>query len=414
MSSSSFQAQSAAKRSVLFILIGAAVMLSLAMGVRQSLGIFMPSATKDIAITVSEFTLAVAAQNLLWGIFQPFAGAAAARFGYRPVMVFGAFCFLAGMLLLASADGLMMVFLGAGLFVGLAMACASVAMAMAVTAQVVSPERRSMMLGTVSAAGSVGALIAAPIGQALQQGEGWRVGVIGFAALVALMIPAAWMAGGVDNRPKPPIDVNSADRLGLGAALSMAASHTPFLVMSAAYFVCGMQLVFLTTHLPSYLQLCGMDPMLGAAALGTIGGFNVLGSLFFGWAGGRYNKQALLGGLYISRSLLIAWYFITPPSPESTIIFSAIIGFLWLGVSPLVAGSVVEMFGLKWQAMIQGLAFMNHQIGSFLGAFGGGWVYDQLGSYDLAVQVGVGLGLLGGFTQLIYAFRSDPRAPTPA
>ena len=401
-------AVSSSGRSVLFILIGAAVMLSLAMGVRQSLGIFMLPATQDIAITVSEFTLAVAAQNLLWGFFQPFAGAAATRFGYRPVMLFGALSFLAGMLFLAKADGLIMVFLGAGLCVGLAMACASVAMAMAVTAQVVSPERRSMMLGVVSAAGSVGALIAAPIGQALQQGDGWRVGVLGFAALVALMLPAAWMAGGVDNQPKPPVDVNSADKLSLLLALGMAFSHTPFIVMSAAYFVCGMQLVFLTTHLPSYLQICGMDPMLGAAALGTIGGFNVLGSLFFGWAGGRYNKLALLGGLYISRSLLIAWYFVTPPSPESTILFSAIIGFLWLGVSPLVAGSVVEMFGLKWQAMIQGVAFMNHQVGSFLGAFGGGWVYDQLGSYDLAVQIGVSIGLIAGITQLIFAFYRPP------
>jgi MFS family permease len=318
------------------------------------------------------------------------------------------------MICLANADGLLMVMFGAGLCVGLGMACSSAAMAMAVTAQVVPVERRSMMLGVVSAAGSVGALIAAPIGQTLQMSEGWRVGVLGFAVLVLLVIPAALAAGGVDKRPKPPIDVNSADKLTLGPALGMAFSHVPFLVMSGAYFVCGMQLVFLTTHLPSYLQLCGMDPMLGAAALGTIGGFNVLGSLFFGWAGGRYNKQALLGGMYISRSLLIAWYFVTPPSPESTILFSAIIGFLWLGVSPLVAGSVVEMFGLKWQAMIQGVAFMNHQVGSFLGAFGGGWMFDMLGSYDLAVQIGVGIGIVAGLTQLIFAFRHSPGAPRMA
>ena len=183
--------------------------------------------------------------------------------------------------------------------------------------------------------------------------------------------------------------------------------------MALAYFVCGMQLVFLTTHLPSYIALCGLDPMLSATALALVGGFNILGSLFFGWAGGRWNKQVLLGLIYVTRSLVLAWYFLQIPTPETTMIFAAIMGFVWLGVGPLVAGSVVEMFGLRWQAMIQGLAFMSHQVGSFTGALGGGWLYDLNGNYTLAWQLGVGLGLTAGVVQIAFAL-ARPSAPPQA
>ncbi len=401
------------------ILIGAAVMMTLTMGLRQSLGIFMQPAVEEIAITVAEFTFAVAVQNLLWGLFQPFAGAAAVRWGYRPVMMFGAVVYAGGMLLLSQAEGMLAVLLGAGLCIGTGMACASVAMAMAVTARTVSAARRSTMLGVMSAAGSIGTLIAAPIGQFLQDADGWRLGVLGFALMAALIVPAAWLAGRTDRRAEPtgaqagPVGSN-ADGLGAWAATRLACGNGPFLVMTGAYFVCGMQLVFLTTHLPAYLEICGMDPMLGATALGTIGGFNVLGSLFFGWAGGRWNKRLLLGGIYVLRSIVLAWYFMALPTPETTILFAAMMGFLWLGVSPLVAGLVVEMFGLRWQAMIQGLAFMSHQIGSFVGAFGGGWLFDRLGSYELAVQIGVGIGLTAGLVQMLTAFGGPTRLPRPA
>jgi MFS family permease len=168
--------------------------------------------------------------------------------------------------------------------------------------------------------------------------------------------------------------------------------------------------VFLTTHLPAYLAICGMDPMLSAQALGMIGGFNVLGSLFFGWAGGRWNKQVLLGLLYSARSLVLAGYFIAAPTPTSTLVFAAVMGFLWLGVAPLVAGSVAEMFGLRWQAMVQGLAFFSHQMGSVLGAFGGGLMFAWLGNYELAWRLGVGLGLAAGLVQILVAVGRPPPA----
>ena len=393
------------------ILIGASLMLSLSMGLRQSLGIFMPPLTKDVGISVSDFTLAVAVQNLAWGFLQPWAGAVAVRLGYKRLMLAGSLLYIVGLVLLATAQGFVCVLLGAGVAIGASMALTGPAFAMAVASRAVSAAVRSSVLGIVSAAGSLGALMAAPLGQALAQASGWRVGLYGFIVLSLVILPAAWYAGKADAMPVPPSP--GGDDKSAGDVVKGALRHPPFVVMAAAYFVCGMQLIFLTTHLPSYLALCGMDPMLSAQALGVIGGFNVLGSLFFGWAGGRWNKLLLLGGIYVLRSIGIAWYFMTAPTPGSTLLFAAIMGFLWLGVGPLVAGSISETFGVRWQAMLGGVAFMSHQIGSFVGAYGGGLIYDALGSYTLAWQIGVGIGLVAGLVQCAFALARPPRPPEP-
>ena len=395
-------------RSAAPILIGVSVMLSLAMGLRQSLGLFVQPAVKDLSIAVADFTLAVAVQNLAWGFLQPLAGALAVRWGFRPIMTVGAALYACGLALFAVAGNYTTVMAGAGVLIGVALACVGSGMALSVASRPVSPALRSTVLGMVSAAGSVGAAIAAPIGQALSGTYGWRGGVLGFVVLALVMIPAAWIGGRVDRVALPPAAKGSGDQASGREALKRAFTFPPFLVMTAAYFVCGLQLVFITTHLPSYLALCGQDPMLSAKALATIGGFNVLGSLFFGWAGGRWSKGVLLGLLYILRSLTLAWYFAAAPTPESTLFFAAVMGFLWLGVAPLISGSVAEMFGLKWQAMIGGVAFMSHQFGSALGAFGGGYLYDLMGSYTLAVQLGVGMGLAGGLAQIVAALPKWP------
>ena len=398
-------------RPTLPILIGASIMLTLSMGLRQSLGIFMQPLTHDIGISVSHFTLALAVQNLAWGFLQPLAGAMTVRYGFRPIMVVGALAYIAGLVLMTTAHSLVAIMIGAGVLIGLSLACTANAIAMSVAARAVSETVRSTVLGMVSAAGSLGALLSAPIGQMLNEGFGWRVGLAGFVILSIGMIPAALYAGRVDKIPLPKPAADDIGNATAATAAKTAFGNASFVVMTCAYMVCGMQLVFLTTHLPSYLAICGLDPMLSAQTLGMIGGFNVLGSLFFGWAGQRWNKLALLGGIYILRSIALAWYFMLPATPGSTLLFGAIMGFLWMGVGPLVAGAVAEMFGLRWQAMIQGLAFMSHQVGSFLGAYGGGVIYDSLGSYTMAWRIGVALGLAGGIIQLAFALIRPAQPP---
>jgi predicted MFS family arabinose efflux permease len=398
-------------RPTLPILIGASLMLTLSMGLRQSLGIFLQPLTRDVGISVSEFTLAIAVQNLAWGFLQPLAGAMTVRYGFRAIMVTGAALYITGLALMANAHGFLSVMIGAGVLIGTSLACTASAIAMSVATRSVPASVRSTVLGIVSAAGSLGALLAAPTGQVLNQDLGWRAGLTGFVVLSLLMLPAAWFAGRVDKIPLPKPSSDQIDNISAGSAVTKAFGNPSFVVMTCAYFVCGMQLLFITTHLPSYLVICGMDPMLSAQTLGVIGGFNVLGSLFFGWAGGRWNKLALLGSIYLCRSLVLGWYFMQPPTPESTLVFGAFMGFLWLGVGPLVAGAVAEMFGLRWQAMIQGLAFMSHQLGSFLGAYGGGLIFDALGSYSLAWRIGVAVGLTAGVIQVAFALVRPTAAP---
>ncbi len=393
------------------ILIGASLMLSLSMGLRQSLGIFLQPLTHDVGISVSDFTLAIAVQNLAWGFLQPFAGALTVRLGFRPIMMVGAALYIAGLALMASAHGFVSILIGAGVLIGMSLACTASAIAMSVAARAVPTTVRSTVLGMISAAGSLGSLLAAPLGQILNQEYGWRIGLLGFVVLALALLPATWLAGRVDSVPLPKLAGDEIGNTSARVAVGKAFGNASFVVMTCAYFVCGMQLVFITTHLPSYLAICGMDPMLSAETLGVIGGFNVLGSLFFGWAGGRWNKLVLLGMIYITRSLVLAWYFMLPPSPTTTLLFAAMMGFLWLGVGPLVAGSVAEMFGLRWQAMIQGLAFMSHQIGSFLGAYGGGLIYDSMGSYTLAWRIGVATGLAAGIIQVTYALIRPSQPP---
>jgi predicted MFS family arabinose efflux permease len=396
------------------ILIGASLMLSLSMGLRQSLGIFLQPITHDVGISVSDFTLAIAVQNLAWGFLQPFAGAFTVRFGFRPIMMAGAIFYIAGLALMAGAQGLLSIMIGAGVLIGMSLACTASAIAMSVAARAVPATVRSTVLGIVSAAGSLGALLSAPMGQILNEDYGWRIGLVSFVVLSLALLPAAWFAGKADKIPLPAAAADQIGNTSASVAAKTAFGNASFVVMACAYFVCGMQLVFITTHLPSYLAICGLDPMLSAQTLGVIGGFNVLGSLFFGWAGGRWNKLALLGMIYVTRSLVLACYFMLRASPATTLLFGAMMGFLWLGVGPLVAGAVAEMFGLKWQAMIQGLAFMSHQLGSFFGAYGGGLIYDALGSYTMAWRIGVALGLTAGVIQIAFGLLRPTEPPLMA
>ena len=323
----------------LAILGGAAVMLSLAMGMRQSWGLFQPHVIRDVGITAADFSLAIAIQNIVWGLTQPFVGMVVDRIGVRPVAVAGVAIYAAGLLLSVFAHSALVFTLGAGLCIGLALSCTASNIAMNVTARTASPAKRMVAMGSVSAIGSLGLTLASPLAQSLISSHGWQAALIGFLVLAAVMVPAAFIAGGAD---RIEFEAATGAPQSIGQAVREAVTHPGYLVLATAFFVCGLQLVFITTHLPTYLEICGMDPSLGANALALIGLFNVIGSYLFGWLGGRYSKRFLLGGIYMLRSMVVTAYFIVPPTPTTTLLFAAAMGILWLGVVPLVSGLVVH------------------------------------------------------------------------
>jgi MFS family permease len=378
------------------ILVGAAVMMSIGMGMRQSLGLFLPPVTHDLALKAADFTFAVAIQNIAWGLAQAPVGAIADKYGLRPAMLSGGVIYVIGMLVMLSAGGAATLAVSGGL-VGIALACTASSLAMTASARAVSPERRSVILGAVGACSSVGTLLIAPSLQFLLARWHWHVGVVFFLLLAVCMLPAAFCAGAVDRLPRP-----AEQRATMREVVGQAFRSRRYLVMTGAYFVCGLQLIFLTTHLPNYLAFCGQDPMLGATALATIGGVNIFGSWFAGWLGGRYPKYILLGVLYLCRSTVLTLFFVTPPTPTTTIVFAAAMGMLWLGVIPLVSGYVAELFGTRYMATILGLSFVVHQMGSVLGAWGGGLLFDAFGSYDIAWRIGVIVGASAGVAQILF------------
>jgi Na+/melibiose symporter-like transporter len=268
-----------------------------------------------------------------------------------------------------------------------------------------------MVLGMISAVGSIGTFFCAPLAQTLIASHGWQVALIAFTVLALAMLPAAFLTGVVDTVHPPA--AHAKDAVPMRAVLREAARHRGFVTMSGAYFVCGMQLMFITAHLPTYLSLCGQDPMLGAKALATISVFNIAGCYLFGWLGGRFPKHILLGLLYILRSITLTIYFVAPVSPASTLLFAAVMGVLRLGVVPLSQGLVAEMFGLRYLATLSGVAFVNHQVGSFVGIWGGGLVLNAFGSYDLAWRFGVAIGFIAGVAQMLSDAGPDWRITRP-
>jgi MFS family permease len=384
------------------IIAGASILMCLGMGMRQSFGLFMVPITRDLGLSVSDFTFALAVQNMIWGITQPFVGAVADRFGMRLMLVAGSLCFSAGLVATVFATGPITLLLGTGVLIGLSLSCTASNLSLAATARVVSEARRSATLGLVAGIGSFGTFLVAPLAQKLIADHSWQFAIGAFVLLSTIMLPAALVTGQVDrvayNKRSP---AGGAAPETFSSVLRAAAHHRGYVTMATAIFVCGLQLIFLTTHLPTYLALCGADPMLGAQALATIALFNVAGCYLLGWLGGRYPKHILLGLVYVLRSIVIAAYFVLPPTPATTLLFAAVMGLMWLGVIPLTQGLVIQMFGLRFLATLSGIMFFTHQVGSFLGAWGGGLIYDYFGSYDHAWQLGVIIGLIAGFAQML-------------
>jgi predicted MFS family arabinose efflux permease len=385
---------------------GAALMMTLAMGIRQNLGLFQAPASRELGIAISDFALAISIQQVAWGVSQPFVGVLADKYGTRWVTIAGSLIYAVGVLLTATATSTLPIVIGAGVMIGLALACTSSGIAANIAARVVAPQRRTLAFGIVSAAGSIGTMVTAPIAAYFVNHDGWRAGLWAFLILALAMLPAAFVGSKADRLPNGRVTDRN---LTLFGALEEARRHTGYVVMSIAFFVCGLQLVFLTTHLPTYLAQCGMDASYSALVLMLIGGFNVLSSWLFGWLGDRYPKRLLLGGIYLLRSATLAAFFMYPPTPISVVLFGAAMGTLWLGVIPLVNGLVVQIFGLRFLSTLTGIAFLSHQAGSFLGAWGGGYLFDLMGSYDLAWKIGVMVGLVAGTLQLLMNDRPTDR-----
>jgi predicted MFS family arabinose efflux permease len=394
------------------IVAAASLLMCLGMGMRQSFGLFMVPITGDLGLTISDFTFALALQNMIWGISQPFVGAIADRFGMRIMLMLGSVCFAAGLVVTVLATGPLSLLLGIGVLIGTSLSCTASNLSLTATSRVVSPAKRSATLGMVAGIGSFGTFLVAPMAQKLIAGHGWHVALYAFIGLAVIMLPAAFVTGGVDKVADPRTSHQGGPAPEtFREVLRTAAHHRGYITMATAIFVCGLQLIFLTTHLPTYLALCGADPMLGAEALSTIAIFNVGGCYLLGWLGGKYPKHILLGLVYVLRSIFIAIYFMLPATPTTTLAFAALMGLMWLGVIPLTQGLVIQMFGLRYLATLSGIMFFTHQVGSFLGAWGGGLIYDHFGSYDRAWQLGVVIGLIAGTAQMLTDEKPSSKTP---
>ena len=330
-------------------------------------------------------------------------GALADRYGARPVLVGTALTYAAGLLLMVYSKGALGLDV-AGFLTGIGVAGTGFGVLIGVVARAEPPERQSQTVGIVAAAGSLGTMLLAPVGQALIDSFGWRAALVVFAGIAFSMIlfslPIRGEAPAGDTRvPVAP--------QGLGEALREAMGHRGYLAMTVAFFACGFQLIFITTHLPQYLQLCGIPPGVGASALALIGLFNTVGTYAFGLLGARYSQKRLLALIYLLRTLFIVAFVLLPVSTGSTLVFAAAMGLLWLGVAPLVTGIIARVFGLTHFNTLYGVAFLSHQVGSFFGAWMGGVVFDLTGSYSVGWAALVAVGAIAFLLQ----WTMDDRPP---
>ena len=375
------------RRAMLFLILLSGFIISLCMGLRQSLGLYMRPMTLELGISAATFGFAIALQNIVWGLSQPFVGALADRYGPRPVLVATALIYALGLALMVYAGALPGVLHIAGFLAGIGTAGTGFGVLIGTVSRATPPEKRSQTVGLVAAAGSLGTLFLAPLGQSLINAYGWKTAMFTFAAIAASMALLALPIREQAHALAP------ATKQKLGDAVREAMAHRGYLYMTLAFFACGFQLVFLTTHLPAYLQLCGVAPGVGASALALIGLFNTVGTYCFGLLGARYSQKHLLALIYLLRTLFIVVFLLVPVSAASTLVFAAAMGFLWLGVAPLVTGIIGRVFGLVHFNTLYGIVFLSHQVGSFFGAWMGGIVYDRTGNYNVAWGALIAIGL---------------------
>lgn len=375
----------------------AAFIVTLAMGVRQSFGLFLPQMSVDIGISRSDFGLAMALQNLLFGLVQPFVGALADKHGAGRIVLGGALLYALGLVGAALATDAIGLHISFGLLIGMAQSATTFVVVLGAVGRVVSPEKRSGAFGIVTAGGSLGQFLVVPLASMLLGDIGYHQTLWIMAGLVALCgLLAIGVAGRTDGAPGVVQEVEQSAR----DALREAAAHRGYWLLNAGFFVCGFHIAFIATHLPAYLDDKGLGTQIGGHVLALVGLFNILGSYVFGRAGDMMRQKYILSALYTARSAVIALFLVLPLSHASALVFAAAMGFLWLGTVPLTSGIVGRIFGIRYLSMLYGIVFLSHQVGSFFGAWMAGLIFDATGSYNIAWGFAIALGLFAGLVHL--------------
>ncbi len=383
------------------VIFAGCIIAAIGFGTRGSFGLFTLPVTEDLGLSREQWGMAMAIQNLVWGIAQPFAGGMADRYGSARVLAVGGVIYALGVLGMAFSPDTLTMTITAGVVTGVGIAIASFGVVMAAFGRVVPAEKRSFVFGIATAASSAGQFIFAPLGQGFINAFGWQMALVWIAMLLLLIIPlSVALRGRTESVP------GQAD-LPFMQALSRAWGYGSYRLLVIGFFVCGFHLAFINVHMPAYLVQCGLSPEVGSWTIAVIGLFNIVGSLASGWLGTRLPKQLLLASIYFLRAITIAAFLLIPVSEVTAYAFAAMMGLLWLSTVPLTAGLVTLFFGPRYMGMLYGIAFLSHQIGSFVGVWLGGYVYDATGAYDLVWYLGIILGLASAAIHIPINERTD-------
>ena len=374
------------RHSLLLIILGSLV-ISTAMGLRHGFGLFMEPLSSELGWGRGAFAFALALQNLVWGLSQPFTGALADRFGAARIIVVGGLLYALGLLFMSLSTSVLGMTVSAGLLIGLGLSGTTFSVILGAVGRAVAPEKRSMAMGIVSAAGSFGQFAMLPGTLGLLEWLGWAAALAAMAAIATIIIPLGAML-----RDKP--SAKTASDLSLKDALNQAAGQKGFWLLCLGFFVCGFQVVFIAVHLPGYLFDKGLAVQVGTTVLALVGLFNIVGTYTAGWMGGIWSKPKLLTWLYLIRGVVITAFVYLPLSPVSAYLFGIVMGLLWLSTVPLTNGIVASVFGVRHLSMLGGIVFLFHQLGSFMGVWLGGYLYDLNGNYTTVWQIAIVLSVM--------------------
>ncbi len=391
-------------RTPVFVLVAGCLIAMVGFGIRSVFGLFLEPMTVANGWSRETFGLAMAIQNLLWGIGLPFAGALADRFGPVGVIITGALLYGLGIWGMTLADSGFVLHLTGGLLTGIGIAFTAFSLALAAMVRVVGAEKRSLVLGLGTAAGSAGQVVFSPLSQGFIAAFGWSNALLILAAVTLVLIP---LAMALPNDPTTPGEMHHDQTI--GEAVREAVGHRGYVLLTVGFFVCGFHVAFITVHFPAYVKDVGLDPYIGAYAIALVGLFNIFGSLLSGMAGQRWSKKFGLSFIYFSRAVAITALLLLPKTELTIYLFAAVMGILWLSTIPLTTGIVAQVFGVRYMATLFGIVFFSHQLGSFLGVWWGGRIFDETGSYDGMWWAGIVLGLAAAVVHLPINEKPLPR-----